>query len=457
MKKLLIFGAISSVLLTGCPKDGNDSNTTVEEDEVVIQTTVIEDQENIQASLSEIVSCMGTMKDGDLMTSFVEFAGLSNGEALDEEFVETLFESLDEYLETIEFPEEDRFPFETLIGTWSYDIQEGKWNRTKTPNNKIILEFPSSNDQTQNDVVASLSDYIDNQYYFDMEDVWLPKSFELSIKKNGTELAGIDLNNLSLEQSNDMIIPTNVDGSIFLAPFTLSMDMERTTTTEFTAEMNLEDAGGCGYGVKSTLKLKHDDYENMHEEDFTSIEGYLRHNNMKMQYFIGLSEIAKLINSNDDFTSEDFNSNVDVKVLINDQNIGELSLQENTNYEGEVDFIITYKDGTSEDASRYYEPFFDDLEAEFEAILGDWDELVEEEYYEEEWNDEDDEYTGEEWNGEDDGYTGEGELNGEDGGYTGEEEWPEGEWPGQDLTDEEMIDLIQEELSNLPSEQINND
>tara|TARA_B100001094_G_C17445724_1_gene445790 strand:- start:109 stop:210 length:102 start_codon:yes stop_codon:yes gene_type:complete len=27
----------------------------------------------------------------------------------------------------------------------------------------------------------------------------------------------------------------------------------------------------------------------------------------------------------------------------------------------------------------------------------------------------------------------------------------------KNLTDEEMIDLIQEELSNLPSEQINND
>ena len=125
MKKLLIFVATSSVLLTGCSNDGNDSNTNVEEDEVIKQTTVIEDQENIQASLSEVVSCMGSMKDGDLMTSFVDFVGISFGEMEDEEFVETLLdelgEALDKYENLDEF-DEDRFPFEILAGTWTYDI-----------------------------------------------------------------------------------------------------------------------------------------------------------------------------------------------------------------------------------------------------------------------------------------------------------------------------------------------
>ena len=81
-----MIGAISSLLLTGCKKDGDESSSTSEtttttvEDEVIVQTTVEDDQENLQASLSEIVSCMGAMKDGDLMTSFVDFVGISNGE-----------------------------------------------------------------------------------------------------------------------------------------------------------------------------------------------------------------------------------------------------------------------------------------------------------------------------------------------------------------------------------------
>jgi hypothetical protein len=472
MKKLLMIGAISSLLLTGCKKDGDESSSTSEtttttvEDEVIVQTTVEDDQENLQASLSEIVSCMGAMKDGDLMTSFVDFVGISNGEILDEEFVETLLDELGEALDTIEEPEEPRLPFETLTGTWTYDISNETWNRTKTPSNKIIVEFPSDKNQTQNNIEASLSDYVDAQYTFDMEDVWLPKSFELSVKKNGIELAKMDLNNLSLEESNDALIPTDLDGSLFLAPFTFSMSGERTTTTEFTAEMTLNDGTGCGYGVEATLKLKNDDYENLKDEDFISIEGYMEHNNMKMEYFVALGELAELNMSDDDLKMEDVNSNIDVKVFINDQNIGELSLAESANDEEEVEFMITYKDGTTEDADRFYEPFFDDLEAEFASILGDWDELLEEDddiYIDDDYNDDyddgydDDGYDdgGWEWTEDDQGNEGDWII-GDDEGWEWTEEYPlddgdwsddygDGAWPGADgeeLTDEqkELLD-----------------
>jgi hypothetical protein len=230
--------------------------------------------------------------------------------------------------------------------------------------------------------------------------------------------------------------------------------------------MTLNDGTGCGYGVEATLKLKNDDYENLKDEDFISIEGYMEHNNMKMEYFVALGELAELNMSDDDLKMEDVNSNIDVKVFINDQNIGELSLAESANDEEEVEFMITYKDGTTEDADRFYEPFFDDLEAEFASILGDWDELLEEDddiYIDDDYNDDyDDGYDdggyddgGWEWTEDDQGNEGDWII-GDDEGWEWTEEYPlddgdwsddygDGAWPGADgeeLTDEqkELLD-----------------
>ena len=470
MKKLFMFCAIGSLLLTGCKKDGVESSNTTDttnttntvEDEIVVQTTVQEDQDNISRSLSEIVTCMGSMKDGDLMSSFVDFAGLSNGEVMDEEFIETLIEELeDAYNNEEELNEfdEDRFPFELLTGTWSYDVSNKTWSHTKNPNNKVIVEFPSDKSQTINNVVASLSDYEDVQYTFDMEDVWLPKSFELSVKKNGVELAKMDLNNLSLEQSNDILIPTDLEGSIFLAPFTLSMSGERTTSKEFTAEMSLEDGSGCGYAVGATLKLDHDDYENLDEENFISINGFVEHNTMKMEYFIALQKLAELDDLEGDMDMDDINANIDVKLFMDDQNIGELSLTESSEDEDEVNVIVTYKDGTSEDSKRFYEPFVDDLELEFAAILGDWDELFEEDDEEDYYDDLYDDYNYDEENGNDyenndnDDYDygddyGNNDYDdydyGDDYGYGNNDDYVDGEYTGEDgsgLTDEEKAYL----------------
>jgi hypothetical protein len=370
MKKIILVFIPLLLLVLSCEKKDKKSQTSVENDKA-----------NIFKSLDNIVSCMGTMKDGELMNAFVEFANISYGEAIDEEFVEDLFDNMEDAFEEVDFNEdEDRLPFENFTGTWSYGILDHKWSHSKSPSNKIIIKFPSDKSQTRNNVTASLDDYADKKYVFDSDDVWLPVSFNLSLMKDGSKLAELDLDNLDFYQSNDLIIPTDVSVSLFVSPFTLAFNGERTSSKQFMAEARFDDGSGCEYILNGNLKLAHSDYENLDDEDFTSIEGFFSHNQMKLEYFLGLGKIAEFQNTYAGASDDEINDNIDVKLLMNRQNVGEITIKTTTEViddywgsytESSSDFIITYKNGESESVEVYLEPFFQDLETVFEPILGD--------------------------------------------------------------------------------------
>ena len=392
MKKIL-FALIPTILLgISCKKDKLSKETQTEtqietqtETETFSTTTVEEDKANITRSFENIVSCMSTMKDGDLMTAFVDFGNISNGEALDEDFVEDLFENMDDAIEEIDFPEEeDRLPFESFTGTWSYNISNSTWSHINSPSNKIIVKFPSDKYKTSNNVTASLSDYKDKKYIVDMENVWLPTSFVMSVVKDGVKLAELDLNDLDLEESNDLPIPTNIDVSLFLKPFTFAFSGERTSSKEFTAEARFDDGSNCEYVANSNLVLAHDDYENIVDEDIVSLGGFVSHNEMKMEYFLSLGEIFEIGNANDELSDDDMNNNMDIKLFMSGSKIGDITINTTSEEiddgwggytETSTDFIITYKNGESDNAEVYLDPFIEDLENLFQSITGDVEEI----------------------------------------------------------------------------------
>ena len=392
MKKI-IFALIPILLLAlSCKKDKLSKTTdtateTGTETSIVpvLKTTVEEDKVNISNSFENIVSCMSTMKDGDLMTAFVDFANISEGEALDEDFVEDLFENMDDAIDEIDYSEdEDRLPFESFRGTWSYKRSTRTWSHSNYPLNKIIVKFPSDKYQLSNNVTVSLSDYKDKKYDYDMDNVWLPESFEFSLKKNGVELAKLDLNDLELDESNELPIPTNLDVSLFLKPFTFSFSGERTSSKKFTAEVRFDDGSNCEYVANSNLVLKHDDYENILDEDIVSLGGFVSHNEMKMQYFLKLGEIYEINNASDELTDDDMNNNMTLKLFMSGQKIGDVTFNTTSEEiddgwggytETSTDFIITYKNGDSDNADVYLEPFVQDLENLFQSITGDVDEI----------------------------------------------------------------------------------
>lgn len=375
MKKLLLAGAVGSMVLMGCKKDGGEEGGTTDGGTTtVVETTVAEDKENLHAAMDEIVNCLSQMKNGAMMNSMVAFTGLSEGEALKEDFIEGILYKIEDAVDTINVPGEDKFYFTYYTGTWSYQIADSSWTRSSTPTDKIVVEMPSDDAQTSNNVVCTLQDYSDKKYTFDLEDVYLPKSLSFTIVKDGAKIGGIELNDLALEQSDDIVIPTAVDGEVYLSPFTFTMEGERTTTTEFNASVGIDDGTGCAYDMSAKLKLKHDDYENIADEDVTSIEGSIGHNSLKVNYFVDYAKIAILdAESTDGVTEAQVNENIDLDVLINDAKIGNLVIKEGTGEE-EVEVHIEYKDGSMENTDVYYIPFVEDVEALFEDLTGPWTE-----------------------------------------------------------------------------------
>lgn len=306
-----------------------------------------------------------------MMNSVVAFTGLSEGEALKEDFVESIFMKMEEAVDTIDIPDKAAFPFEQFTGTWSFQHSDSSWTRSSSPSNKIVVEFPSDDAQNTNNTVATLEAYVDQKFTFDLEDVWLPKSFEFTLVKDGSKIGGIKLNNFSMEQSNDIAIPTDIDGEIFMAPFTIDMKGERVTSKEFMVKCGMDDGSGCEYTMESTVKLKHDDYENLEGEDIVSIDGKIGHNDLLLDIFVDAAKISELESQNVEITDDHVNDNIQVDVKMKGTKIANLEIEGSET--DEPDVIIVYKDNTSESTSVYFEPFAEDVEALFKDLTGAWD------------------------------------------------------------------------------------
>ena len=371
MNKRLIFIYFASLfLLVSCDKD-NDSSSSAET-ETAIVTTVAEDKSNISRSMAEIVSCVGNMKNGSMMNSLVAFTGLSEGEALKDEFIESIFLKIEDAVNTVDNPNDDKFYFDNYTGTWSYLAADSSWSRSLSPTNEIIVKFPSDDSKSENNVELVLKGYTDKLVKFDSEDVYLPTYFDLSITKDGTKIAGAELKNVVYEQLDEIAIPVNVNASIFIHPFTFTINGEKETNTKFVADMKFGDKSGCDYKMDVELNLKHNDYENLDEKDFIDLKGNISHNDLLVSCFLDLKELVKLDSDGDDLTAEEFNNNSDMKMIYKSAKIADMVLEESS---GDMEMFIQYKDGTKENSSSYYEKLGDDLELLFSDLLGPWDDL----------------------------------------------------------------------------------
>lgn len=368
MRNLLLGAGIASVcLLTSCDKetdsDGSSSGQTT--------TTVAQDKANISASMDEIVSCIGNMKNGSMVNSIVAFTGLSDGEAMKEDFIEAIFVKMEDAVDTISNPIAGKFNFDSYTGTWSYNAVDSSWSRATSPTNEIVVEFPSDDTQSTNNTVLSLKNYTDKKFVVDLEDIYLPKTVEFSITKDGTKIAGANLTTAVYEQNSDVIMPVDIEASVFLAPFTFTVSGERETSTKFVASVGWGDGSGCDYAMEAELNVAHNDYENLDGEDIVDIKGTVSHNDLLIDLY---ADVAKLISLDDDgteLTVAEANANVDAKIKYNGVKVAELVAVEDANED--VEIFVEYKDGTQENTSTYYEQMGDDLEALLSDLTGPWE------------------------------------------------------------------------------------
>jgi len=327
------------------------------------ETTVAEDRANIEATFDEALECIRLLKDGAAVDVLLrEFLGLSDGEAFNEDWIEDLTLSLEDVLVLDQIEENQRFDISQFAGTYTYNLNSESWVRVNDQNNRVVFRFPSSPTAASANAELIIENYSDNEVIIESERLFLPSAIDVSLTVDNILVFRFDLNDVDYADNGDFEIPISVDLEIFLSPFTLTLQVERNSTTEFTLDLNFTDGANCNWGADVNVTLDNDDFENLTEDDITSVTATVRINDLSIQSLNGIAELIKL----DDPSENDVNSLLDLEVLFNDVKIGDLRLDD----ENET-VIIFYKDNTSEDTATFYEDFADEVEQLFTEFTGE--------------------------------------------------------------------------------------
>lgn len=392
--------AVGSIALTGCKKDGCTDATATNYDSEAKKddgsclyasttdtsgnttpggngggttpavTTVAQDQENIKSSMSGMVACMQTWKSGNFLSSMDDFFDLVDGEAMDEAYMESMLDGLDavadfDYLETT-----NRFILSNHYGTYTFNNVSKAWTKTTGGNNATFI-FPATSSSTSSVLKLVIGNYSDKKYTLEGEDLYIPTSGSVQLYKDGTEIAHFKLNKGTYEQISDMILPTEIDGSIMVAPFTYALQYVRSTPTEFSYNLDITSSASCGYNSNGKLRLTHSDYANIDgENDIDNLEINFEYPGaLSLQATVDVNGISAL---GDDPSISQINSKFDAKVNYNAVSIGELEFVDAGL--DDIQMHIRYKDNTTEDVMEaYLETFFTDMENVFSDMTGSWE------------------------------------------------------------------------------------
>ena len=356
MKQLAIILTlfVSVSFLMSC---GDDEPPTEGGDE----TTVAEDKANIEATFDEALECIRLLKNGEAVDVLLrEFVGLSDGESFNEDWIEDLAENLEDVLDINTIEDNQRFDIALFQGTYTYSNSTETWSKASDQTNRVVFEFPTSPAATSNNAILVIENYSDNEVIIEGETYFLPSSIDVSLTVDDVSIFRLDLNDVDYASNSDFEIPISVDMELFINPFTINAVVERINTTEFKLDFDFSDGAACNWGADVNLKLDNDDFENLTEDDITSITAKVRINDLSVESLSGIAELIKL----DDPSDNEINSLLDLQVLFKDVKIGDLKVDDDNET-----IIIFYKDNTSEDTATYYEDFADEVEALFEEFI----------------------------------------------------------------------------------------
>lgn len=371
-KSFLFTFCLSSLLIFSCSSDPDpscaDGILNANETEIdcggdcpPCETTVAEDQANIQQTFDEVLLCVEMVKDAQgVDVLFREFLMLSDGEVFNEDWLDDLIEELEDVFDFEHIGDNSRVDVPYHSGTYSYNHSNGSWD--KTAGNSITFLFPSDPTKTTNNTELSLVKYLDRQVMIDGESMFLPEEFNLLITVDNDRIAEFDFKGIVYDDNADFEIPVSWDASIYFNPITISTTLVRNSTTEFDLDIRIEDGDKCNMTLEVDAELLDDDFENFSNDSFKKMDAKLTVGEMSIQSLAGLGELLSL----DDPTDNQINSLLDLNVLFNNVKIADLE------YDSELEtMVLYYKDSSSEDAKSYWDPFIETLEDLADEFIGD--------------------------------------------------------------------------------------
>ena len=362
MKQIINISLIMLLLVSGCKKEddlvvNNNNNTST--------TTITQDQQNISNSFASMENCVSSLKNGYGATALKNFLDLNQGDIYSEDWIDGMIENIDGllYLDAIE--DNNKFDFNGNTGTYTWSQSSQSWSKTSNPNNKIVINFPSSEWDQNNDAVFTFHSYSDVSVFYDGENIFAPTSVIADLYVDGTKVFGIN-GSYTYDLGNPTPIPININNELVFNPFTITTIAQRITSTEFEADITITNNSGCVTTLHADVRIAHNDYENLEETDIVEVNTIFVHDNMKIEGYMDGSLLGY-----DDPSNTQINAMTDVELFYENSKIGELIFQTNSNNDEKVN--VVYMDGSSEDVETYYDPFITNIEQILFPFMGDWD------------------------------------------------------------------------------------
>lgn len=338
------------------------------------ETTVAEDMANITAVVNDLIFCSEAVESGDITQLVKMFGGFSESEILNDDWAEEVFEELDDLLLFSKIADGDPFSFSSYSGTYTWNSGSSSWSYQNNLTNRIVIMLPDEPSNPNNNVVATISTYSQEQITFDFNNYWAPELVEATLTHNGEVVGSVSIQDVDYDHNSKYSIPTRLRAELFLAPNTYSFYLDRQTPTVFRFIFDVIE-GSCDVKLDVELTLSNSDYDNLTEDDLDFGTGTLEFGNLKFDFEADLESLIAL----DDITPSDVNTFINADVYYRGNQIGELEYVEvnSGSSNEEVQIHIIYKDGTSDDMEVYY----DDLMIAIENLTRPYLDADDEDWY----------------------------------------------------------------------------
>lgn len=358
-------------LIASCSKDSDpmtdpmtDPMEEVEEMEETVETTVEEDKENIQATLDNMLVCVDDMTSSRAIDVLLrDFFQISDGEVYNEEWTNEISGNFENVFDFAHIDESGRFNVEHHTGRYFYDHAAGAWAKAATINNLVIVQFPTSPDKTENDGNFVIDIYEDQSITIDGEDLFAPSKMHAVLAVDGNVLFELSLDKVVYDENSTFEIPVEIDASLYMDPMDISLDVTRLSSTEFNGMLAFNDGSSCRMSLEADVRLADDDFENLTEESVEQVHAKLRVGDLTIQSLAGLADLF----GEEDPDESMINSLLDLDVLFDDLKIADLEYDD-----AEENFVIYYKDSSSDSAASYIDGFMEEMESLVKEFTGEW-------------------------------------------------------------------------------------
>lgn len=247
----------------------------------------------------------------------------------------------------------------TSTGEYSWDSQEQAWVEQGGADGDVVLNFPTSPDESGNNATFTLAEYVTTGVTLDGEQEKVPTSVDASVTVDDAgEILSVDLSNTSFydSQIDDTQVPKSVLLKVLTAPQFHTFRLDSPSKDQFNVEFDLEKGGEGGEKVMGLIveAALNDDFDNV--SDAASVDeltGSIELGpNATIDYTINVDGAASLP---EDPSLEAVNNQFSATLNVGGQKAGDITFAE-VNRDGETEIVpvVVYPDGTQEALRRVF-------------------------------------------------------------------------------------------------------